>query len=152
MEDHQLCVALSAFSSEVRESSVKRFRLVRPEHRLWRQRQDLLSFVDVLKHLVDADHWLFDVLDGMSASSGVTISSGEADAQAWDTLLREFIQLGTERCRRIDEFTKSDFSQRQFDLGKRGLVSLSNLILRFNIDHEIHHRGALQLSLRLLYG
>jgi uncharacterized damage-inducible protein DinB len=152
MEDLQLAAPLVAFASAVRESSVKRFRLVRPEHYQWRPRPDLLSFVDVLQHLVDADHWLFDLLDGKPATEGVVISPGDADAQAWDALLREFIQLGTKRRDRIGTFNGHDFAQRQFDLGRRGLFSLSQLILRCNIDHEIHHRGALQLSLRLLYG
>jgi uncharacterized damage-inducible protein DinB len=144
--------ALAVFSSEVRESTVKRLRMVRPEHYHWSPRPDLLSFVDVLQHLIDADRWLFDLLDGKSTSNGVVISPGGGHAQEWDGRLRELVQLGTERCRRIGECAELDFFQKQFDLGKRGRFSLYHLILRCNIDHEIHHRGALQVLLRLLYG
>jgi uncharacterized damage-inducible protein DinB len=152
MADFHFRGDLAAFSSEVRQSSVKRFQKVHPEHYQWRPRPDVLSFVDILQHLVDADRWLFELLDGKTVSSGVDISPGGGNPQEWDGRLQELIQLGTERCRRIGEFAEQDFSQRQFDLGNRGRFSLGHLILRCILDHEIHHRGALQLLLRLLYG
>jgi uncharacterized damage-inducible protein DinB len=76
----------------------------------------------------------------------------QRDPRHWDGLLAEFCRLGADRSRRVAALTPGDFSERRFDLGPRGIVSLPQLILRCNIDHEIHHRGAVQLSLRLRYG
>jgi uncharacterized damage-inducible protein DinB len=142
---------LAHFADEIRESSLKRFRSVGHADRNWSERADLLSFVDVLQHLVDADRWLFDWLDGRGSSSGVVISPGSANPAKWDALLSEFGRLGPERSRRIGELTQQDFLDRRFNLGTRGEVSLAQLILRCNLDHEIHHRGAMQLALRLRY-
>ena len=144
--------AIAEFARDVRESSLKRFRLVRQQDYGWSERPDLLSFVDVLQHLVDADRWLFAWLDGRGESSGVTISPGDANPARWDSLLEELALLGVERTSRIAALASEDLACRQFDLGRRGIVGLPQLILRCNIDHEIHHRGALQLALRLRYG
>ena len=149
MADFHFGGDLAAFSAEVRQSSVKRFQQVRPEHYQWCPRPDVLSFVDILQHRIDADRWLFALLDGKTVSSGVDISPGSGNPQAWDGRLQELVQLGTERCRRISEYTEQDFSQRQFDLGNRGRFSLSHLILRCILDHEIHHRGILRLHVHL---
>src|SRR5258706_12046750 len=153
MEDSfPFATELAHFAHAVRESSLKRFRSVGHAYRGWSQRTDLLSFTDVLEHLVGADRWLFDWLDGRGSSSGVVISPGSADPAKWDALLSDFGRLGIERSRRIGGLTQRDFSERRYNLGNRGVMSLSQLILRCNIDHEIHHRGAIQLALRLRYG
>src|SRR5258706_5812945 len=153
MEDISACAGwLAQFAAQVRESTARRFQSVRPEDRGWSARPDLLRFVDVLQHLVDADLWLFGWLDGRGSSSGVVIAPGDADPSAWDALLIDFYRHGQERSHRLASLTEREFSERQFDLGHRGVVSLSQLILRCTIDHEIHHRGAVHLGLRLRYG
>src|ERR1019366_2189778 len=98
---NQLSQSIADFSAEVRASSVKRFRMVRPADRAWTHRPDLLSFVDVLQHLADADRWLFDNLDGKEVPPGVVISPGDADPSTWDQFLNELIELGERRSQRI---------------------------------------------------
>jgi hypothetical protein len=78
---------LAQFATEVRESTLKRFHSVQPADCGWSVRPDLLSFADVLQHLVDADHWLIDWLDGRGSSPGVVISPRQADSANWDILL-----------------------------------------------------------------
>ena len=151
-EPHPASRLIAEFSEQIRSSTINRFRSVHPEDRGWRMRPDLLSFADVLQHLVDADRWLFGWLDGRDCAPGVVIAPGDANPAKWDALLDQFSGQGGERSRRIAGLSAGDFSERQFDLGPRGIMSLSQLILRCNIDHEIHHRGAVQLSLRLRYG
>lgn len=143
---------LAQFAAEVRESTLKRLRAVQPADRGWSSRADLLSFADALQHLVDADRWLIDWMDGRGSSPGVDIQPGIADPAKWDILLEEFARLGRLRSQRLAALTPRDFAERRFDLGRRGVKTLWQLILRCNIDHEIQHRGALQLALRLRYG
>ncbi|MDB5290147.1 MAG: hypothetical protein JWL69_1388 [Phycisphaerales bacterium] len=143
---------LVAFANEVRGSTVRRFQQVRAGDWGWRPGPDLLSFGDVLKHLVDADRWLFDRLDGGPPSGGVVIAPGDGDSSACTLLLEELVRLGVERSRRLSALSDQDFCDRRFDLLERGVVNTFQLIVRCNLDHEIHHRGSLQLGLRLRYG
>ena len=129
-ENPWLAAPVAEFARDVRESSLKRFRLVRQEDYGWSQCPYLLNFVDVLQHLVDADRWLFAWLDGRGHSSGVTISPGDANPAQWDSLLEELAQLGVERASRVAALASEDLARRQFDLGQRGIVSLPQLILR----------------------
>jgi uncharacterized damage-inducible protein DinB len=147
-----LAGSLAAFSASVRSSTLKRFQRVQTSDWYWRPRTDLLSFADVLKHLLDADHWLFERLDGGPMSEGVVITPGAADQPDSTAAVKELARLGAEKELRIRTMTDGDFKSRQFDLGRRGIVNLAQLILRCNLDHEVQHRGSLQLSLRLRYG
>jgi uncharacterized damage-inducible protein DinB len=141
---------LAQFSEKVRTSTLKRLRLVRPNDRGWRVREDLLSFVDVLAHLVDADRWLFDLLDGKQAAA-TTVAPGRGNPDDWDILMRELIRLGAERSRRFEALTDRDLFERRIETDRHGVLLLSQLLLQYCLDHESHHRGALQLALRLRY-
>jgi uncharacterized damage-inducible protein DinB len=151
-EASSLALLLARFSDEVRESTLRRFAQVQPEDWRWRPRADLLSFADLLKHLIDADHWLFDRLDGGPPSEGVVIAPGDGDQVDGENALAELARLGVEKSRRISALPERDLCGRRFDLQRRGQVDLIQLVLRCNLDHEIHHRGGLQLRLRLKYG
>jgi uncharacterized damage-inducible protein DinB len=151
-EASELVLSLADFSRDVRESTVRRFRQVRPTDWGWRPRADLLSFADLLKHLIDADKWFFDRLDGGSPSEGVVIAPGDADQLDCQDALAELVRLGTQKAERIAAIPEADFLSRRFDLGIQGEANFSQLLLRRNLDHEIHHRGGLQLRLRLRYG
>ena len=151
-EASSLARSLAWFSDEVRESTLRRFRQVRPADWRWRPRQDLLSFADLLKHLIDADRWLFDRLDGGPPSEGVVIAPGDGDHIDRENALAELARLGVEKSQRISVLPERDLYARRFDLHRRGQVDLIQLLLRCNLDHEIHHRGGLQLQLRFKYG
>jgi uncharacterized damage-inducible protein DinB len=146
-----LSSSLAIFATEIRASTLRRFERIQPADWAWRPRTDLLTFADVLEHLVDADRWLLAQLDGADPSQGVVISPGAADPAKSDSLLAEFRRTGQERTRRISMLSDQEFSTRRFDLMNRGTVNLFQLISRCNFDHEIHHRGALQLAIRLRY-
>lgn len=141
---------LSRFADAVRESSLKRFRCVAPGDEAWRAGPDLLSFVDVLKHLGDADEWLLDRLRGGDASHAV-IRPGDASPQEWSALLERFVELGRARTALVRSLTPARLAQSIVDPEVLGQTTVRFLILRGGLDHEIHHRGALQLMLRLRY-
>ena len=119
-EASSLALLLARFSDEVRESTLRRFAQVQPEDWRWRPRADLLSFADLLKHLIDADHWLFDRLDGGPPSEGVVIAPGDGDQVDGENALVELARLAVEKNWRISVFPERDLCGRRFDLQRRG--------------------------------
>jgi len=141
---------LARFSRLVRGSSMKRFRRVRPEDRGWRPALGRLSFVDHLKHLVDCDRWILAVAQDRDEPMA-DIRPGEGDVSFWDEYMADLERLGDEKA---SFFGRLDDRQMDRVLDKpdgiRG-TEVGTLILRHNLDHEIHHRGALNLLLLLKY-
>jgi uncharacterized damage-inducible protein DinB len=98
------------------------------------------------------DRWLFERLAG-NRIPAIEPSPGAADGLDWDTAIGEFQQLGLRREQCILRFTHEDLATVRFKgaHGDEGL-SLWELLCRRSLDHEIHHRGELQLMLMLRYG
>ena len=142
---------LALFSETVRESTWKRVRQVQPGDEEWRPAQDALSFVDIVKHLVDADTWILKYLAGSSGPRAI-IAPGDARARDWAFLTADLARLGRERAQRIARMSEQELAAEVEEPQVLGRTSYWWLIVRGSLDHEIHHRGALQLTLRLRYG
>ena len=153
---------LAELARQVRDSTVKRLARVRPEDRGWRPGSGIMSFADMLKHLVDVDRWLLERLDGRCGAD-VQPCPGAADALDWETAMTEFQQLGRRLQERVSLYTPEDLTAVSFpanpgDGGSAGGSAAGEgtplwmLLLRRGLDHEIHHRGELQLMLMLRYG
>lgn len=142
---------LALFSEQARESSLKRFRHVKTEDRAWRPASGRLSFVDHLKHLVDCDRWLLSVIRGEAAPRAV-IHPEEGDPSCWNRYVAELEQLGLEKISFFRNLSDSDLDRLIEKPENLGGPDVGSLILRGNLDHEIHHRGMVQLLLKLKYG
>ncbi len=142
---------LAEISKMVRESSLKRFRQVQPPNRGWRPREDMLTFVDVLKHLVDADLWLFSLLEGYPKHRA-DIKPGEAHAADWDRHFAHLELLGKKRAEKLSLLSDEDLARPIVEPEILGDTDWGTLIMRGCLDHEAHHRGSLQVMLRLKYG
>ncbi len=132
---------LVRLTTAVRESSVKRFERVRPRDRSWSPRKDVHSFADCLRHLVDCDVWFLEKMKGHEPGD-VRTAPGSTAADEWKGLMDRLRTGGRTIARSIGDASLS------------GAVDDETwwLITRDHIDHEIHHRGMLQLALRLKYG
>lgn len=142
---------LALFSETVRESTWKRVRQVQAGDEEWRPAPDALSFVDIVKHLVDADVWILQYLAGSSGPRAV-IAPGEARARDWPALIAELARLGRDRTQRIARMSEEELAREVDEPQVLGRTNYWWLIVRGSLDHEIHHRGALQLTLRMRYG
>lgn len=143
---------LAAFSQAIRESSLGRFRSVPFAHVNWRPTPRALSIAELAQHLVDADRWLFDKLQnpglaGMKAVAGTLTLSCADD---YDGLLGLLVTTGLERSRLISSMTTADLEGSIPDDRFGGDVTTWWVVVRGNLDHEIHHRGQLATYLRIL--
>jgi uncharacterized damage-inducible protein DinB len=142
---------LAIFSEKVRESSLKRFRLVGAQDRAWRPAPGRLSFVDHLKHLVDCDRWILAVVKG-EEEPHADIQPGEGDPARWDIYVSELEALGIVKVSFLSGLSDADLDSAVIKPEHLGRPDAGSLILRENLEHEVQHRGSVQLLLRLRYG
>jgi len=142
---------LAEWSRAVRESSLKRLRAVPAGSENWRPVANAMSFGDLAHHIVEADEWLFRKLEARTLApivghaGAVTITARE---QYLD-LLREIEQVGTRRSQLIARLTDEQLRERVEDRRFGGEVTVWWILVRGNIDHEIHHRGQISAYLRM---
>lgn len=138
---------LGDFSRAVRESSLKRFRAVPHEHADWCCHPGAFSFTALAGHLIAADRWLFAKL----ADPQWPPMAGETGPPApFPQLLRDLEATGRERAALLSELSPEELGRRIPDARFGGPVSIWWVIVRGNLDHEIHHRGQLTVYLAML--
>ena len=142
---------LTEFFEEVRQSSLKRFMKVKPGDGGWCPRSDIFSFADTLEHLIDADSWVLEYLKNERMPEGNVTAPGDAKAADWTRLLTEFENSGRKVAEFIGALSDSDLDNRIKGPGGSDDTTWWWIIVRYYIDHEIHHRGQLQVLLRLRY-
>ncbi len=140
------------FAKAVRESTLKRLRVVPPGFENWKISNNSLSFADIAKHLIDTDNWLFQKLKNNSLKSIRANSSSFIvnKHQEYLDLLQNLFQTGKERENLIERIENEAWNRQIYDDRFNGDVSVWWLIMRGNLDHEIHHRGQLASYLRVL--
>jgi len=141
---------LADLAAAVRQSSLKRLRAVSAGQENWRPTGDAMSFADLAQHLIDADRWLFQLLDGRSGDPivGRPRLREVRARREYDFLLGELESAGAERETRIAGLGAPELARRYFDPRFNREVTVWWGVVRGNLDHEIHHRGQLSVYLR----
>jgi len=145
---------LAKFSLAVRESSLKRFRVVPAGMENWRITPESMSIADLAEHLIRADKWLFRKIADPSTEI-IAGNPGEVTIrrrEQYDALVMRLQETGEKRAELFRNVTDQDLAKRIPD-GHYGYGADSTLwwiLLRANLDHEIHHRGALAVYLRVM--
>ena len=134
---------LARFSLAVRESSLERLRAVPEGFENTRIAPGSMSFGDLALHLVDADRWLFEklearTLDPIVGQAGVV---SIAERSEYLKLLAELEETGMARASLLETMSDSHLEQEIEDARFGGQTSVWWVIVRGNLDHEIHHRG-----------
>jgi len=148
---NERALELAEWSRAVRESSLKRLRAVPAGSENWRPVADAMSFGDLAHHIVEADEWLFRKLEARALEPIV----GHAGAATITTrgqymqLLRDLEELGAKRAQLIAGFSDEQLRERIEDQRFAGEVTVWWILVRGNIDHEIHHRGQISAYLRM---
>jgi uncharacterized damage-inducible protein DinB len=141
---------LAEFSTLVRGSSLKRFRKVLLEDRGWRPASGRLSFADHLKHLVDCDRWFLAALRG-EPEPHADVRPGYGEVDRWEEYVGQLEALGREKEKALRSLTDQDLNRILDRPESVAGTDVGILFLRHNLDHEVHHRGAMNLLLLLRY-
>ncbi|HEV8583228.1 MAG TPA: DinB family protein [Thermoanaerobaculia bacterium] len=142
---------LAAWSRAVRESSLKRLHRVPEGRESWRPIAEAMSFADLARHLIDADEWLITKLEirALEPMVGCAGIAGEVTRAGYLALLSRLEETGRQRAELIEELSSEQLAEPIFDRRFGGEVTLWWVIVRGNLDHEVHHRGQLATYLRL---
>ena len=143
---------LAEFSIAVRESTLKRLRLVPEGYENWRFSEETMSFADMAQHLIDADNWLFEMLrtKNLEPIVGKPRLVEVTRRDRYLGLLDELEQAGARRAEMLESITDTQLSEMIFDHRFGREVSAWWIILRGNLDHETHHRGQIVVYLRVI--
>lgn len=141
---------LAAWSLAVRGSSLKRLLLVKAGFENWRLTPESMSFADLLFHLIESDQWLFEkladpTLAPMVGRAGTTSISAREQFTAQCASLEA---LGHRRASLIRSLSEAQLGLTVIDQRFGGPVTVWWVIVRGNLDHEVHHRGQLVAWLR----
>jgi len=141
---------LAELSEAVRESTLKRLRVVPEGLENWRPVPSAMSFADLAHHIAEADRWLFRKLESPELPPMLgKVGEGAVDGRAqFLALVDELVDLGRQRSVLLRGLDAAALERRLPDARFGGEVSVWWIVVRGNLDHEAHHRGQLATYLR----
>jgi uncharacterized damage-inducible protein DinB len=143
---------LIAFCKAVRDSTLKRLKIVPEGYENWSISKNSLTFAEIASHLIDTDEWLIKKINDPTIKSIVAEKGSIKDCsrEEFNSLLLELEESLNRRIELINSLNKEKMKSKIYDDRFNGEVSIEWIILRGNIDHEIHHRGQIATYLRAL--
>ena len=143
---------LAEFSNAVRNSTIERLQLIPAGKENWRFSPGAMSSADIAYHLIETDEWLFKKIEIKNLQS-ILGNSGTIEINTRNDFLKLIEKLngsGKKRSGLILSLDDRGFDEKIYDdrFGKE--VSVWWIIVRGNLDHEIHHRGQLSSYLRAI--
>jgi len=143
---------LAEFSNAVRISTITRLRLIPVGKENWRFSPGSMSSADIAYHLIETDDWLFKKIELKNLKS-IKGNSGTVEINTRNDYLKLIEKLnnsGEKRAGFILSLDDKVFQEKIYDdrFGKE--VSVWWIIVRGNLDHEIHHRGQLSTYQRAI--
>jgi uncharacterized damage-inducible protein DinB len=136
----------------VRESTLKRLALVPVGYENWSVAEDKMSIADIVQHLIDCDYWTIEKIrnTGLKAIDGVVNAVQINSRKDFDDLVENLKASLKNKLEFINILSASDLEIKMFDDRFNKEVSIWWIIMRGNIDHEIHHRGQLSAYLQMI--
>ena len=143
---------LAEFSNAVRISTISRLQLIPAGKENWKISPGAMSSADIAYHLIQTDYWLFKKIELKDLES-IKGSAGTIEIKTRNDylkLIEELNNSGKKRAGFILSLDDKVFQEQIYDdrFGKE--VSVWWIIVRGNLDHEIHHRGQLSTYLRAI--
>ena len=109
-----------------------------------------MSFADVAFHLIEADLWLFRKLadPGLSPMVGRAGTTNISARDQFTALCDRLEALGQERAALLGSLSPAQLDATVLDQRFGGVVTCWWVVVRGNLDHEVHHRGQVVAWLR----
>lgn len=140
---------LAAWSEAVRESTLKRLRKVPADRVNWRPDPGAMSFADLARHLLACDtHLARSITEGPQPADHGELGP-DVDAAGFARLVDELERSGARRSRLIAGVTDL---VRPLEDERFGTTDVWWVIVRGNLDHEVHHRGQIAAYVRACRG
>ena len=140
------------FCKAVRDSTLKRLKTVPEGYENWRISKNALSFAEIAKHLVESDEWTIKKINEPAIKS-ILPEKGSTENysnEKFNALILELEECLERKIKFIDSLGREKMESKIYDDRFNDEVSIEWIILRGNIDHEIHHRGQIAVYLRML--
>lgn len=136
----------------VRGSTIKRLQLVPEGYENWKISSGSLSFAEIAKHIIDLDNWLFEKIKNPNLRSIETETAliKNCSKEEYKELLNSLKKRLEKKIEFISNLNEDKLKAKVYDDAYNAEASIAWLILRRNIDHEIHHRGQIATYLRVL--
>ena len=143
---------LAEFAAAVRDSTIRRLKQIPAGKENWRITPDAMSFAEITYHLIEADEWLIKKIENqdLEPMQGKTGTINIDDNIEFHELIDRLQKSGEKRCSFIKELKESKLQSTIFDKRFGKEVTIWWIIVRGNLDHEIHHRGQLSAYLKPL--
>ena len=143
---------LLEFCKAVRKSTLKRLKMVPEGYENWKISPGALSFAEVAKHIIDLDYWMFEKIKNPDLKSIETETAiiKHCDRDRYLSLIDNLKNLLEKKIEFINTFDVDKLKAKMFDDRFDSEGSIEWIILRRNLDHEIHHRGQIAAYLRVL--
>ena len=143
---------LTEFCRIVRGSTIKRLELVPEGYENWKVSPGALSFAETAKHIIDLDYWLLKKIKNPNTKSIETETAiiKNCNKEEYRKLIKDLKEILGKKTELIKTLDADKLKEKMYDDAYNSEVSLVWLILRRNIDHEIHHRGQIATYLRVL--
>ncbi len=143
---------LAQFADAVRDSTLKRLRHVPEGFENWKPATGSLSIAQIAMHLVAVDRWLFHKVTDkrLEPIAAADVEYAIGSRRQYLSLLEDLRACGTQRSRLIRELSEDQLAQELPDTRFGEVATLWWIIVRGNLDHEIHHRGQLASYLTLI--
>lgn len=140
------------FAKAVRQSTIKRLEPIPSGLENWAISKNALTIAEIAHHLMEADRWMISKFSNTSLKPFKAVKG-----KIQITNRAEYVQLIEDlktwldkKTNYIAEMSPDDLEEKIPDDRFGGLVTKWWVIVRGNIDHEIHHRGQLSAYIRVL--
>jgi uncharacterized damage-inducible protein DinB len=116
----------------------------------WRATPTAMTFAEQAHHLLACDQYLFDRLEGRDVPpvTGAPSASEDTSTSEFQSSVAALERSGERRAEYLQSMSESDLSKTVLDHRSEGDITVWWLIVRGNLDHEIHHRGQIAAFLR----
>jgi uncharacterized damage-inducible protein DinB len=143
---------LTKFSITVRGSTIKRLLKVPEGYENWRTSNGALSFAQQAQHLVDLDNWTIEKIKKPAVKSVETqnVENLVVTRAEFENIILELKKSLEVKIKFIQSLNEEDLENEIYDDRYGEEVSIAWILLRGNLDHEIHHRGQIAAYLRIL--